>query len=100
MTTFRAFTVRRGGSEPIEFPGVVGEGEAVETDGLRNAQRHYEAVGDGGRAYYQFHGWTLSCFTCGWEGRGETKEQAMRHMQDHYDAVTLGTDYRVEVRRG
>ena len=63
----------------------------------KNARIHYERTGDGRATYYQFHGYVLSCYSCDWEARGETKEQAVRHMQDHYNAVTMGTDYRVNV---
>ena len=45
---------------------------------------HRDAVNETREAYYQYHGWILSCAWCDHKSRGKTKTLALMGMQEHY----------------
>ena len=55
----------------------------------RVAEIHRDAVNETHEAYYQFHGWVLTCAWCDHKVLGRTKGLALTRMQLHYNAFGI-----------
>lgn len=62
------------------------------TDPETGGAAHADALADTHEAYYQYHGWVLTCCWCEYRTFGDTKREALDEMRKHYRDIGCEAD--------